>query len=355
VADSHSATDVGALIEDLGLKESAKPIREQTFWRKPERIYIVPPGYDDEERARQMQSAREVIGDVELVQISYPIPDEVIENAEVLLARCTPRIIREAKNLRWLQDSRHGVDSCMIPEIQSKQFLLTNTQHTSGPPIADHVIAMISMLMRGLHNFHRLQLEGVWKERPIEFPMVEFSDKTVLIVGLGGIGTQVSRRVHGLGMRVLAVRKSSRSGPDHIEYVGLSDELHELARRADVVVNTLPLTAETRGTFDREFFDTVKHGAYFISVGRGETTVTQDLISALKDGRITAAGLDVTDPEPLPEGHEMWTLPNLIITPHIAATTDQGRWRRWMVVRENLRRYVNGEKMLNEVDVKRGY
>lgn len=344
-----------ALIEELAVEESNIAVRDLPFWRKPKKIYIVPPGYDDEERAMQMRSAREVVGDVELVQISYPIPDEVINDAEVLLARCTPRIIRQASNLRWLQDSRHGVDLCMVPEIQDKQFILTNAQHTSGPPIADHVIALMTMLTRGLHNFHRYQLQGVWKERPIEFPMLELSDKTMLVVGLGGVGTAVAKRANGLGMRVLAIRKSSRDGPDYVEYVGLSHELYDLASQADVIVNNLPLTDETRGLFDRKFFDSVKRGAYFISVARGESTVTDDLIAALKDGRLTAAGVDVTDPEPLPDGHDLWSLENIIITPHVAAMTDQGRWRRWAVIRENLRRYVNGDKMLNVVDVSLGY
>jgi len=344
-----------ALIEELALEESNTAVRDLPFWRKPKKIYIVPPGYDDEERAMQMRSAREVVGDVELVQISYPIPEEVINDAEVLLARCTPRIIRQASNLRWLQDSRHGVDFCMVPEIQDKQFILTNAQHTSGPPIADHVIGLMTMLTRGLHKFHRFQLQGVWKERPIEFPMLELSDKTMLVVGLGGVGTAVAKRANGLGMRVLGIRKLSRDGPDYVEYVGLSHEIYDLASQADVIVNNLPLTDETRGIFDRKFFDSVKRGAYFISVARGESTVTDDLIAALRDGRLTAAGLDVTDPEPLPDGHDLWSLENIVITPHVAAMTDQGRWRRWAVIRENLRRYVNGDKMLNVVDVSLGY
>lgn len=347
--------DAAALIDALNLQESQVPAREMPFWRKPKKIYMVPPGYTDEERAMQMQQAQKAVGDVQLVQISYPIPDDVINKAEVLLARCTPRIIHEAKHLRWLQDSRHGVDSCMVPEILDKPFILTNTQHTSGPPISDHVIAMMTMLTRGLHHFHRYQLQGEWKDRPIDFPMLELEGKTLLVVGLGGIGTAVAKKAHGLGMKVVAIRNSSREGPQYVEYVGLSNELHELASRADVIVNALPLTNETRGLFDATFFDAVKRGAYFISVGRGESTVTADLVAALRDGRLSAAGLDVTDPEPLPAGHELWSLPNVIITPHVAATTDEGRWRRWMVVLENLQRYVNGEKMLNVVNVKRGY
>ena len=347
--------DARALIEELGLEESDTAVRDLPFWRKPEKIHIVLRGADAAARAMQLQAAQEAVGDVELVQIAYPISDDIIENAEVLIARCTPRIVLESDNLRWLQDSRHGVNSCMIPEIQDKPFVLTNAQHSSAPPMADHVIAMMTMLTRGLHNFYRTQSQGVWKERPIDFPMLELSDKTMLIVGLGGVGVEVARRAHGLGMRVIGIRRSSREGPDFVEYVGLSDEVYELSGQADVIVNALPLTGETRGLFDTRFFDAVKPGAYFISVGRGASTVTDDLVAALKDGRLTAAGLDVTDPEPLPAGHELWSLPNVIITPHVAATTDQRRWRRWTITLENLRRYVNGDKMLNVVDVSRGY
>jgi phosphoglycerate dehydrogenase-like enzyme len=344
------------IVDTLNLEESDVAAREYSFWRKPKKIHIVFPGDTEQERAEELASAREVVGDVQILEINYPIPQSVIDEAEVLIARCTPSIVREAENLRWLQDTRHGVDACMVPEVEEKDFILTNAQHTSGPPMADHVIAMMTMLTRGLHNFHRYQIEkGEWKERPIEFPVLELSDKTLLVVGLGGVGTEVAKRAHGLGMRVIGIRNSSREGPEFVDYVGLSDELYELAAKSDVIVNTLPLTDETRGLFDKQFFDAAKHGTYFISVARGGSTVTSDLIAALKDGRVTAAGLDVTDPEPLPKGHELWTLPNVIITPHIAATTDQGRWRRWAVIRENLRRYVNGEPMLNVVDVSRGY
>lgn len=349
------ARDAELLIEELGLEESEMAVRELPYWRKPEKIHIVFRGGSDAERAIQKQEAQLAIGDVELVEVTYPLSDATIEEAEVLVARCTPRVVHDAKNLRWLQDSRHGVNSCMIPEIQDKRFILTNAQHLSGPPMADHVIAMTTMLTRGLHNFYRVQPQGLWTERPIKFPMLELSGKTMLVVGLGGVGVEVARRAHGLGMKVTGTRRSSREGPVFVDYVGLSDELFELASQADVIVNALPLTNETRGLFNSEFFDAAKKGAYFISVGRGESTVTADLVSALKDGRITAAGLDVTDPEPLPEGHELWSLPNVIITPHVAATTDQGRWRRWTIIRENLRRYVAGEKLLNVVDVAKGY
>jgi phosphoglycerate dehydrogenase-like enzyme len=140
-----------------------------------------------------------------------------------------------------------------------------------------------------------------------------------------------------------------------VSYVGLPDELLKLARDADFVVNCTPLTPETTGIFNREFFETLKPGAYFISVGRGRSTVTADLIGALKNGRLAGAGLDVVDPEPLPADSALWHLPNVIITPHVSADTSVSQEQRNAVVVENLRRYAAGEPMLSVVDIERGY
>ena len=144
-------------------------------------------------------------------------------------------------------------------------------------------------------------------------------------------------------------------GTEYVDYVGLSDELHKLAAEADVVVNSTPLTPATTGMFDKKFFAAMKPGAYFINVGRGKSVVTGDLVEALSSGRIGGAGLDVQDPEPLPSDHPLWKARNVIITPHISAGSDAQMKRFWLLVRENLRRYVNGERMLNVVDIKRGY
>jgi phosphoglycerate dehydrogenase-like enzyme len=274
---------------------------------------------------------------------------------EVFIGRCNPDQIKNAKKLIWLQHSSHGVDDCLSPETQRMEFILTNAQHTSGPPIAEHAIALMMMMGRGIHRLHLAQMEHDWIRRSIDFPIIEIKGKTMLVVGLGGIGTEIAERAYALGMRILATRNSSRNGPDFVEYVGLSHEVYDLAKQSDVIVNALPLTGETENMFNKKLFDSVKRGAYYISIGRGETTVNSDLIDALKDGRLTAAGLDVTDPEPLPPDNELWTLPNVIITPHVAADTDQGRWRRWLVVRENLRRYINGDKLLNVVNKELGY
>jgi phosphoglycerate dehydrogenase-like enzyme len=156
-------------------------------------------------------------------------------------------------------------------------------------------------------------------------------------------------------MRVIATRGSRREGPDYVEYVGLADEVSKLAAQADVVINTAPLTDRTRGMFNAELFAKMKPTAYFVSVGRGASTVTADLVAALGKGELAGAGLDVTDPEPLPEGHPLWSMPRVIITPHTAGRSDKSRDRLFLLVQENLRRYVAGEPMLSVVDIERGY
>jgi phosphoglycerate dehydrogenase-like enzyme len=185
--------------------------------------------------------------------------------------------------------------------------------------------------------------------------LLEIEGKTLLVVGLGGIGTEVAKRAAGLGMHVLATRNSSREGPPFVDYVGLSDEYVELAARADVVINSTPLTPQTVGMFDAKFFAAMKDTAFFINIGRGESVVTADLVAALEAQRIAGAGLDVTDPEPLPPGHPLWSMTNVILTPHIATSSDFRSERTIVLVAENLRRYLRGDRLLSVVDLAQGY
>lgn len=185
--------------------------------------------------------------------------------------------------------------------------------------------------------------------------MTVISGKTMLVVGLGGIGGEVAKRAHALGMRVIATRATRQQKPDYVDHVGTSDELATLIGQADVVVNALPLTAETRGIFNAAMFARMKRSAYFINIGRGASVVTKDLTAALQNRTIAGAGLDVVDPEPLPKDDPLWRQPNLILTPHVSGDSDQGAGAGLRVVRENLRRYVAGERMLSVVDVGRGY
>lgn len=339
------------MIEDLGLQESAIASRDLPGWSAPKKVVA---WVDSPERLAGLQEAAPGV-EIVLVENEAQAATEIAD-AQVLMGMCNAELLENAPTLQWVQVYSSGVEHC-IPALRDGNQLLTNGQKIGSPALAEHAIALMMALVRGIDAYHANQLEGVWV-RDVGMERDEFMElegRTVLVVGLGGIGTQVAKRAHGLGMRVTATRGSRREGPDYVDYVGLADEVNELARQADVVINTAPLTDSTRGMFDMAFFAAMKPSAYFISVGRGASTVTDDLVAALESGSIRGAGLDVTDPEPLPEGHPLWSMPRVIITPHSGGRSDKGRDRLFMLVQENLRRYVNGEPMLSVVEIERGY
>ncbi len=356
-AAGHDAA-TATLIEDLGLRQAPQPIREATYWQKPRRIVVLMEARQRQSRPDAVEWLKPVAGDAEfVVASSRKEMAKLLDGADVLLGYCTHETLTNGKDLRYILNYSAGVDKCMSsPLIKERDLLVTNMQRIYGPGIAEHTIGMMYMLTRKLHVFHDRQREQQWDRKAVtRTQMWEVQSRTMLVVGLGGIGTEIARRAAALGMRVLATRNSSREGPDFMEYVGLSHELAELTKQADVVVNATPLTPATTGLFDRKFFSEMKPGTYFINVGRGKSVVTGDLIDALNSGHLGGAALDVQDPEPLPPGHPLWSAKNIIITPHISAGSDAQMERYWLVVRENLRRYTNGEHMLNVVDIKRGY
>jgi phosphoglycerate dehydrogenase-like enzyme len=342
-----------AMAEEMGLRESPLPSRELPGWRKPEKVVVWVDGPE------RLEALRAAAPGVEIVPVESGAQAAVeAADAQALLGFCSEEILSQAPDLHWIQVYSSGVDRCVVhPGLHRGDKVLTNAQRIASPALAEHAIALMMALVRGLDRYHANQLEGEWK-RDIGMEggdFMELEGRTVLVIGLGGIGTQTARRAHGLGMRVTATRGSRREGPDYVDYVGLADEAMTLAREADVVINSAPLTDRTRGMFDAAFFDAMKPTAYFVSVGRGASTVTDDLVAALQAGRIAGAGLDVTDPEPLPRGHPLWTTPRVIISPHTGGRSDRGRDRLFLLVRENLRRYVAGEPLYSVVDIEQGY
>lgn len=342
-----------ALIERFDLREAPFAARDLEGWAPPRKVVTVLPG--------ATEVLRTAIGDAEIVAVSDTSEaPSVIAGADVYIGRCTPEVIRLGTDLKWIQIDRAGAETCSdIPAVAERGIVVTNLQRILSPAIADHALAMMLALQRTLPRYTMDRADHQWSHR-ISYPdhdeLVESEEKTMLVVGLGGIGTEIARKANGLGMRVTATRNSSRDGPDFVEYVGLAHELLELAAEADVVVNATPLTSETVGMFDAAFFEAMQETAYFINIGRGESLVTDDLVAALEAGSIAGAGLDVTDPEPLPADHPLWTMPQVVMTPHIAGISDGGHSRRaGVLIVENLRRYVAGDPLLSMVDLARGY
>jgi phosphoglycerate dehydrogenase-like enzyme len=334
--------------DTFGLQPAAQPVRERPGWRPPHVILVADHLKDV---VPQLQTA--LPAGAKLIVLSGATPRDIAA-ADAALGVCSPEVLAQATRLQWIQWMGAGVEGCVHqPLLHQHGVLLTNMQRVSGPSMAEHVIALMMALSRHLNYFMREQQQSHWAEDSPQ--LADLEGRTVLVVGLGGIGTEVARRAHALGMRVTATRASGREGPDYVSYVGLPDELLKLTRDADFVVNCTPLTPQTTDIFNREFFAAMKSSAFFVSVGRGRSTVTADLVTALSSGRIAGAGLDVVDPEPLPPDSPLWRLPNVIITPHVSADTAISDEVRAALLRENLRRYAAGEPMLAVVDIERGY
>lgn len=350
-AKGASAEDAAALIERYALREAATPSSEHPSWRRPEKIAVWT---NDRERIAWLSAAAP---DVELVMVGPSTLGTELTDVDGLVGTCNPNLLRPAEALRWIQVFSAGVESCVaLPQLKERSIVLTNMQRVKGPTIAEHVIAMMMSLTRQLPHYGALQADNVWRRGGIpEARHWEVEGKTMLVVGLGGIGTEVARKANALGMRVVATRNSSTSGPGFVDRVELASELPTLVADAHVIVNSTPLTPSTRNLFDRELFSQMRQGTLFINVGRGKSVVTADLVTALESGQLGGAGLDVTEPEPLPPTSPLWQLPNVIITPHMSAQSDKGNERSWVIIRENLRRYAAGERMLNLVDLDRGY
>ncbi|MCH9696094.1 MAG: D-2-hydroxyacid dehydrogenase [Gammaproteobacteria bacterium] len=336
------------LIEQARLVESESPVSEAERWRNASKIVVWDRGIDIGDLAE----------DVEIVLVGSP--EEALQHvvdADAIVGYCSREIVEAAPLLVWVQIYWAGVERCLeVEQIASGEVVLSNMQKMSSPAIAEHAIAMALSLSRKLPSYARAMEDRNWLSwgGDLATEMRPIAGRTLLVVGLGGIGSEVARLGDALGMRVVGTRNSSRTGPDYVDYVGLSDELHELAADADIIVNALPLTAATTGLLDAEFFDATKSGAIFVNVGRGATVVTSDLMAALDSGQISGAGLDVTEPEPLPQDHALWDYDNVVVTPHVAGAGGENERHRLLLL-ENLRRYIGGERLLNVVDPQKGY
>ncbi|NCF51663.1 D-2-hydroxyacid dehydrogenase [Gammaproteobacteria bacterium] len=343
-------TEIEKLIEQTGMEPGAVAVRDLPGWHMPQKIVIREIGGVAAEFESLVPGAQFVFVGSQREALGH------VKDADVIIGYCSQELVAAAAELVWIQILSAGADRCIAAErVGSGEILLTNARKLASPIIGEHVIALALSLARGLVPYGKSMPSGQWlDDSTISDGMQSIAGKTMLVSGLGGIGTEAARRAAALDMRVIATRRSSREGPDFVDYVGLSDELHDLAGQADFIVNALPLTPETEGLYDAKFFAAAKRGAYFISIGRGKSVVTDDLVAALESGQIAGAGLDVTDPEPLPEDHPLWQMHNVIITPHVASNGGN-RARHITLIKENLRRFAAGDALLNVVDPALGY
>ncbi len=354
VSFSAAQAESAARWTNEGFLESAEPSSELPSYRPLKKVLV---GLGRDELLKLL--------DGDLSEVEFITPLELEKNSstdiDAVLLSCTqPNLLANISDVAWLHAYSAGVETCLQhPSMSSakKVPIFTNSRGAAASVIAEHAIAMTMTLSRGLHRFRDEQLSSRWSRSILNEGGVTttLEGKTMLVLGLGSIGKEVARKANALGMRVVATRNRSKSGPDYVDYVGLASETMELSKQADVIVNALPLTDDTKGLLDKDFFAVLKPSAILISVGRGGTTDTDALMHALENKLIAGAGLDVTDPEPLPADHPLWQQRDVIITPHLAGTGGEGRGKAIHLAADNLRRYQAGQPLLNIVDVELGY
>lgn len=267
------------------------------------------------------------------------------------LSTAVPGAWHAADRLRWLHIASAGVDPVLFPGLQESDVVLTNSRGVFDGAIAEYVLGVVLAFAKDFARSWDLQKQRQWKHRESE----RISGRRVLVVGTGPIGRSIARMLRAAGMSVAGVGRRPREGDPDFGDVYASSELSRHLPGADYVVAVAPLTEQTKGMFDAEAFAAMKPSSRFVNVGRGELVVTSDLIAALRDGSLGGAALDVFDTEPLPVDSPLWTMENVLISPHMSG--DFVGWRNTLVevFADNFRRWRAGEPLRNVVDKQLGY
>lgn len=277
----------------------------------------------------------------------------LLKQAEIVFGWPKTELLKKAENLKWLHLPSAGVDRYANKEIyQNRDLMLTNSSGVYGKPIAEHVFSMIMAHNRNLIDYAYDKKEKKWQRKN---DIKDFFNSTVGILGLGDIGSTIAKRAKAWGAGVLALKRTMIEVPDYVDQIYLNDDLDKLLKRSDYLILTLPGTPETEGIIGRKELKMMKDTAFIVNIGRGSLIKQDELLEALKNNWIAGAGLDVTDPEPLPEDSELWELDNLILTPHTSGFSPTNDQRRFEIFKDNLQRYLNGQSLINKVDFELKY
>ena len=279
-----------------------------------------------------------------------------VADADAIYGLPSRDVFRAARKVRWIHNPGTGIDAIQsIPELVDSDVILTNALGPHANPMADHVFAQLLALTHQIPRLWDDQRAHRWDSGYYDTRVVEISGKTLGIVAMGGLGQAVARRGVGFGMRVIGVDQRPIDPPAGVDPVWGIERLDELLSVADVVVIAAPLTRKTRGLIDRRRIGLLKRGAYLMVISRGGIIDEDALVDALRGGHIAGAGLDVTETEPLAADSPLWDTPNLLISPHSSALTPEMWEGRREIFRENLRRFLADEPLLNICDKEAGF
>ncbi len=318
--------------------------------------FVFMPPQDEDSRAFAARLADTV---PEYDVVSPETDEEAIEeirDADAVHGWVPPAALKVAERLSWVHNPQAGPPyGYYYPELVEHPLTISNPRGIYSDHIAHHILMFLLALSRGLPWYVDAQRRGVWDKDARKSPYVDLSESTALINGIGGIGHETARLCNELGMEVIGIEPRREYDLPDVEF-RLPEELDDVLPRADFVITTVPHTPETEFTFNADRFRRMKDTAYFINIGRGMVCKIDDLADAVEAGQIAGAGLDVFEQEPLPAGHKLWGLPNVLITPHVAvADAENIPERRFVIILENARRFLDDEPLINVVDKSKWY
>ncbi|HXC91642.1 MAG TPA: D-2-hydroxyacid dehydrogenase [Stellaceae bacterium] len=321
----------------------------------PTQFLMLPP---QNEKTREWGARlAAALPELEVVVAEDPArAEQTIATAEAAFGTIPPALLRRARRLRWLQAPQAAPPAgYYYPELVAHPVAITNFREIYNDHIGTHVMAFVLAFARGLQRYIPQQLRREWKKPAQNEGVVHLPEATALIVGVGGIGSEIARLAAAFGMRVVGVDERRREAPPGVAELHRADELDALLPQADFVILTVPHTPETEGFMNRTRFQEMKKTAFFINIGRGLTTRLDDLAAAIEAGEIAGAGLDVFEEEPLPADHKLWTLPGVLMTPHTAGYGPYLDERRYEIILDNCRRFLAGQPLRNLVDKSRWF
>ena len=319
---------------------------------QPKKILVA---YNSPSLFEQLQS---VTAQVKIVPVTAANVMQEIADADAFIGDITSAEVRAGKNLKWVGVMSAGVERVLFPsdgtsDLRQSKIILTNNKIVQGPEIADHALAMLLMMSRDLYVLYRDDQQQIWDSK--SFHGIELRGKTAVIVGVGGVGTQIAIRANAFGMHVIGVDPEDKPFLPFLDSVVKPDQFDDVIPKADVVFISAPDTPKSHKMMGTREFELMKKNSYFIAVSRGGVYNLNGLVRALDEKRLAGAGVDVTDPEPLPKDHPLWKFRNVIITPHIAGRSDEDAARMVGTIQENIRRFVDGRPLINVVDKQKGY
>ena len=301
-----------------------------------------------------------LLDDLQDVEIAWAgSPDEVAEkigDADAVYGWPSKEQFLAAKRLKWIQAPSAGVEMlCSVPEIVESDVVITNARGAHARVIAEHAFALLLAFTRGILRFEQDKAARRWMRNQAIPDVLEIAGWTIGIIGYGQIGQHVGRRALGFEMDLLAVDSEPIADAPHgVEVWGL-DRLPELMERSDVVVVAAPYSPSSHHMLSADLLERMKPTAYLLVVSRGGIVDEPALVDVLRKGKIAGAGLDVFEEEPYPPTGQLWDIPNLILTPHLAGASTQKDRRCVEILRENVLRFQRGEELVNVVDKRRGY